>query len=84
MNKTFIVFIAGVLFVPSLASAQSAANASCDRVAATLKLTNAKVTATTLVPAGSFTPPAEGDGDAAADHRPSGVLSRAADPHALV
>ena len=47
MNKTFIVFIAGVLFVPSLASAQAAANASCDRVAATLKLTNAKVTATT-------------------------------------
>jgi tannase/feruloyl esterase len=42
-------------FAPVAASAQD-----CSRVAATLNLTNAKVTTATVVPAGSFTPPAEG------------------------
>jgi hypothetical protein len=66
-----ILLIVITALVPSIASAQDTRtqrvraaetvnDAACDRVAATLKLTNAKVTATTLVPAGPFTPPAEG------------------------
>src|SRR5258705_42495 len=54
------VIIAGVLLIPSIATAQSAGDVACDRMAATLKLTDATVTAARLVPAGSFTPPAEG------------------------
>jgi len=58
-----IALIACAFLVPSLASAQQPADtAACDRVAATLKLTNGKVTAAHVVPAGQFTPPAaQGD-----------------------
>src|SRR6266850_6647696 len=63
-------FVAPML-VPSLAAAQNSAplrpveadlqvRLNCDRVAATLKLPDATVTAARLVPAGSFTPPATG------------------------
>src|SRR5262245_12648123 len=50
-----LLIVAALTLAPVVASAQD-----CARVAATLKLTNAKVTAATAVPAGSFTPPAEG------------------------
>ena len=57
--------------VPSLASAQDTRtqgvraaetgnDAACDRVAATLKLADAKITSAHLVPAGSFAPPPAG------------------------
>ena len=49
--------VVAAALVPSVVSAQAA---DCDRVAATLKLPDAKVTAARLVPAGSFTPPATG------------------------
>ena len=49
------LLIVAAALVPSIASAQD-----CNRVAATLKLPDAKVTAARLVPAGSFTPPATG------------------------
>jgi len=49
------LLIAAAALVPSVAAAQD-----CTRVAATLKLPDAKVTAARLVPAGSFTPPASG------------------------
>jgi feruloyl esterase len=52
--KQLLVAVALVL-VPAIADAQD-----CARVAATLKIPNGKVTSATLVPAGSFTPPAEG------------------------
>jgi len=52
--KLFLVFVA-LTFAPLIASAQD-----CSRVAATLNLTNATVTAATVMPAGSFTPPPEG------------------------
>src|SRR5678816_172318 len=52
--KQLLVAVALVL-VPAIADAQA-----CARVAATLKIPNGKVTSATLVPAGSFTPPAEG------------------------
>ena len=51
------LLVAAAALVPSVVSAQAA---DCDRVAATLKLPDAKVTAARLVPAGSFTPPATG------------------------
>jgi len=51
------LLIAAAALVPSIASAQDAA---CDRVAATLKLPDAKVTSARLVPAGSFAPPGRG------------------------
>jgi feruloyl esterase len=54
--KLFLI-VATAALVPSLASAQDAA---CDRVAATLKLPDAKVTSARLVPAGSFAPLARG------------------------
>ena len=54
--KIFLAVAAALL--PSIASAQSASDAACNRVAATLRLPNAKVTAATVVPAGQFTPPA--------------------------
>jgi hypothetical protein len=51
------LLIAAAALVPSIASAQDAA---CDRVAATLKLPDAKVTSARLVPTGSFAPPGRG------------------------
>src|SRR5258706_12055173 len=58
--KIFLA-VAAVL-LPSIASAQSASDAACNRAAATLKLPNARVTAATVVPAGQFTPPATSEG----------------------
>ena len=57
-----LVIAACALLLPSMAHAQksSADAAACDRVASALKLTNAKVTATHVVAAGQFTPPAAG------------------------
>ena len=52
--RLFLLVVA-LTIAPLIASAQD-----CARVAATLKLTDAKVTAATIVPAGSFTAPVEG------------------------
>ena len=68
-TRLFLVVITAL--IPSLVSAQdtrtqrvrvaeTGSDAACNRVAATLKLPDAIVTAAHLVPAGSFTPPAEG------------------------
>jgi feruloyl esterase len=53
-----ILLIAAALLLPSMAAAQSASDASCARVASTLKLPDTRVTSARLVAAGSFTPPA--------------------------
>jgi feruloyl esterase len=67
--KLFLIVV--TTLVPSLASAQDTRtqrvraaetgnDAACDRVAATLKLADAKITSAHLVPAGSFAPPPVG------------------------
>src|SRR5215813_4075364 len=72
--KLFLVVVA-LTFAPVIASAQEAKASDaptvkvgatgdggrCDHLAASLKLPDAKVTATSVIPAGSFTPPAEGN-----------------------
>jgi feruloyl esterase len=55
MSVRILLLAATAALVPSLAAAQD-----CNRVAATLKLPDATVTAARLVSAGSFTPPATG------------------------
>jgi tannase/feruloyl esterase len=52
--------------LPSMASAQKSTGdaAACDRLAASLKLTNAKITSAHAVSAGRFTPPAAPGGEA--------------------
>jgi feruloyl esterase len=56
----FAVLVTCAFLLPSMAHAQKPAAdaAACDRLAASLKLTNAKVTAAHAVTAGRFTPPA--------------------------
>ena len=62
-----LAIAACALLLPSTAHAQtsSAGAAACERLAATLKLTNAKVTSTRAVAAGHFMPPDEAGGAAA-------------------
>jgi tannase/feruloyl esterase len=60
--KLFLL-VGALTLVPSIASAQEARKASevaCESLAASLKLPDARVTAATVVAAGSFTPPPEG------------------------
>jgi len=57
------LLVAALALVPVVAFAQEKTagdQATCDSVTASLKLPDAKVTAANVVPAGSFTPPAEG------------------------
>jgi feruloyl esterase len=60
------VLVTCAFLLPSMADAQKPAAdaAACDRLAASLKLTNAKVTAAHAVTAGRFTPPAAPGGEA--------------------
>ena len=64
--KTLVV-AACALLLPSMAHAQKSSTdaAACDRLAATLKLANAKVTSTHAVAAGHFLPPTATGGAAA-------------------
>ena len=55
-----LAFVSCLFTVPSLAGA-----ATCDTLAASLKLTNAKVTAARAVTVGQFTPPATPGAEAA-------------------
>src|SRR5258705_320370 len=60
------VLVTCAFLLPSMASAQKSTGdaAVCDRLAASLKLTNAKVTAAPAVTTGGFTPPAAPGGEA--------------------
>src|SRR5262249_28294230 len=61
LMRTIILFVSAAL-ISSAAFAQKAVDATaCDRVAATLKIANASIDKTTVVPAGSCPPPAEGN-----------------------
>src|SRR5215468_4985733 len=61
-----LALVTCVALLPSVASAQKPSTdaAACDRLAASLKLTNAKVTAAHAVSGGRFTPPAAPGADA--------------------
>ena len=74
-----IAFFACLFAVPSLAGA-----ATCDTLAASLKLTNAKVTAATAVTGGQFTPPASARGGAKGHHGTPCLLPRPAHADAFV
>src|SRR5256885_1029599 len=58
-----ILALACGLLLPSAAFAQKAAvdAAACDRVATSVKIANATIDKTSVVAAGSFTPPVEGN-----------------------
>jgi feruloyl esterase len=60
MMKSAIALVSLVLLLPGAAHAQTSSvdAAACNRVAASLRLTNATVTATDVVAAGHFVPPA--------------------------